>query len=63
MITTYILLAILLLLLTRLLYIHYRPRFEILIFPNYIKVYLWYNSYEGNEYKGRVYKRIIKLRK
>ena len=38
------------------LYEYYKPNIDIVVTSSYYKVFLWYDSYEGPEYKGRIYK-------
>lgn len=35
---------------------YYEPKIDIVVTSSYYKVFLWYDSYEGPEYKGRIYK-------
>lgn len=35
---------------------HYEPKIEVVVLIKRIRVYLWYNKWDGPYYKGRVYK-------
>lgn len=39
----------------------YQPKIEVVALVKHYKVYLWYNKYDGAEYKGRIYKYLFKI--
>lgn len=58
--------AILLILIFLLCIVHplwrwYQPKIEVVALVRHYRVYLWYNQYDGAEYKGRVYKYLFEI--
>lgn len=39
----------------------YQPKIEVVALVRHYRVYLWYNQYDGGEYKGRVYKYLFEI--
>lgn len=39
----------------------YQPKIEVVVLIKHYKVYLWYNKYDGAEYRGRVYKYLFEI--
>lgn len=39
----------------------YQPKIEVVASVRHYKVYLWYNQYDGAEYKGRVHKYLFEI--
>ena len=39
----------------------YQPKIEVVTLAGHYRVYLWYNQYDGVEYKGRVYKYLFEI--
>lgn len=39
----------------------YQPKIEVVVLIKHFRVYLWYNKYDGAEYKGRVYKHLFDI--
>lgn len=39
----------------------YEPKIEAVALVEHYRIYLWYNSYNGTEYKGRVYKYLFEI--
>lgn len=39
----------------------YQPKIEVVVLVKHYRVYLWYNKYDGAEYRGRVYKYLFEI--
>ena len=39
----------------------YQPKIEVVVLVKHYRVYVWYNQYDGAEYKGRVYKCLFEI--
>lgn len=42
-------------------YRYYEPKIEIVVLVKHYRVYLWYNKYDGSNYKVRVYKFLFEI--
>lgn len=39
----------------------YQPKIEIVVLVKHYRIYLWYNKYDGAEYRGRAYKYLFEI--
>lgn len=39
----------------------YQPKIDIVVLTKNYRIYLWYNKWDGAEYRGRVYKHLFDI--
>lgn len=39
----------------------YQPEIEVVVLVKHYRIYLWYNQYDGAEYRGRAYKYLFEI--
>lgn len=39
----------------------YQPKIEVVVLVKHFRIYLWYNKWDGANYKGRVYKYLFEI--
>lgn len=39
----------------------YQPKIEVVVLVKHFRVYMWYNKWDGPDYRGRVYKYLFEI--